>query len=141
MIKVIKNKSFSEYYEIYDDSVRLEEVQGKLKAKRVATKLAKKLNIEPGNEFLVAIKTAEEMNIPIELCDRDIRITLRRTWKSLSIIEKFRLLLSGDDSEEIETTVNSVSDELKYAYLDGYYNEGKKLREIEEMYLFLIFSE
>ena len=44
MIKVIKNKSFSEYYEIYDDSVRLEEVQGKLKAKRVATKLAKKLN-------------------------------------------------------------------------------------------------
>ena len=43
MIKVIKNKSFSEYYEIYDDSVRLEEVQGKLKAKRVAMKLAKKL--------------------------------------------------------------------------------------------------
>ena len=43
MIKVIKNKSFSEYYEIYDDSVRLEEVQGKLKAKRVAIKLAKKL--------------------------------------------------------------------------------------------------
>ena len=38
------------------------------------------------------------------------------------------------DSEEIETTVNSVSDELKYAYLDGYYNEGKKLREIEETY-------
>ena len=43
MIKVIKNKSFSEYYEIYDDSTRLEEVQGKLKAKRVAMKLAKKL--------------------------------------------------------------------------------------------------
>ena len=43
MIKVIKNKSFSEYYEIYDDSVRLEEIQGKLKAKRVALKLAKKL--------------------------------------------------------------------------------------------------
>ena len=38
------------------------------------------------------------------------------------------------DSEEIETTVNSVSDELKYAYLDGYYNEGKKLREIEKTY-------
>jgi len=43
MIKVIKNKSFSEYYEIYEDSVRVEEVQGKLKAKRVAMKLAKKL--------------------------------------------------------------------------------------------------
>ena len=44
MIKVIKNKSFSEYYEIYDDHLVVEEIQGKLKAKRVALKLAKKLN-------------------------------------------------------------------------------------------------
>ena len=43
MIKVTKNPSFSGYYEIYDDSVRVEEVQGKLKAKRYAIKLAKKL--------------------------------------------------------------------------------------------------
>ena len=42
MIKVIRNPSFTGYYEIYDDSVRVEEVQGKLKAKRVAMKLAKK---------------------------------------------------------------------------------------------------
>ncbi len=43
MIKVVKNPSFAGYYEIYDDSVRVEEVQGKLKAKRYAIKLAKKL--------------------------------------------------------------------------------------------------
>ena len=42
MIKVIRNKSFEGYYEIYDDSVRVEEIQGKLKAKRYAMKLAKK---------------------------------------------------------------------------------------------------
>ena len=43
MIKVTKNPSFAGYYEIYDDAVRVEEIQGKLKAKRYALKLAKKL--------------------------------------------------------------------------------------------------
>ena len=42
MIKVIKNPSFAGYYEIYDEAVRVEEIQGKLKAKRYAMKLAKK---------------------------------------------------------------------------------------------------
>ena len=43
MIKVIRNESFCEYYEIYEDTDRIEEVQGRLKARRVALKLAKKL--------------------------------------------------------------------------------------------------
>ena len=43
MIKVIKNPSFSGYYEIYDDSQPVDEIQGRLKAKRVAFKLARKL--------------------------------------------------------------------------------------------------
>ena len=41
MIKVIKNPSFSGYYEIYDGINPIEEVQGRIKAKRVAIKLAK----------------------------------------------------------------------------------------------------
>ena len=43
MIKVIKNPSFSGYYEIYDDAQPIEEVQGRLKAKRMALKIARKL--------------------------------------------------------------------------------------------------
>jgi pheromone shutdown-related protein TraB len=69
-------------------------------------KLAKKLDIEPGNEFLIAMKTADELNIPIELCDRDIRITLRRTWKSLSFIEKFKLIFLGDDNDSFDDEIN-----------------------------------
>ncbi len=42
MIKVIRNPSFTGYYEIYDDSQPVDEVQGRLKAKRVALKLARK---------------------------------------------------------------------------------------------------
>ena len=43
MIKVVKNPSFSGYYEIYDGSQPVDEVQGRLKAKRVALKLARRL--------------------------------------------------------------------------------------------------
>ena len=42
MIKVIKNESFDGYYEILEDGVAVEEVQGRLKAKRAAKKLARK---------------------------------------------------------------------------------------------------
>ena len=41
MIIVVKNKSFSGYYEIYDGIYVEEEVQGRTKARRVALKLAK----------------------------------------------------------------------------------------------------
>ncbi|MCW8996055.1 MAG: TraB domain-containing protein, partial [Psychromonas sp.] len=43
-------------------------------------KLGEKLGVSPGTELLEAVKVAEENKIPIELCDREIRITLRRAW-------------------------------------------------------------
>ena len=57
MIKVTKNPSFAGYYEIYDDSVRIEEIQGKLKAKRYAMKLAKKL----GERYFIFV--GESVNV------------------------------------------------------------------------------
>jgi len=45
MIKVTKNPSFSGYYEIYDGGVAVDEIQGRLKAKRVAMKLARQLKL------------------------------------------------------------------------------------------------
>ena len=58
-------------------------------------KLGKKLGVKPGIELLEATKVADENNIPVELCDRDVRITLRRAWKSLSFFKKMQLLSSG----------------------------------------------
>ena len=43
MIKVTRHPSFAGYFEIYDEHIRIEEIQVKLKAKRYAMKLAKKL--------------------------------------------------------------------------------------------------
>jgi hypothetical protein len=45
MIKVIQNPSFQGYYEIYDDSSAVEEVQGRSKARRFALRLARKLKL------------------------------------------------------------------------------------------------
>jgi pheromone shutdown-related protein TraB len=42
------------------------------------------LGVAPGSELLEAVRAAEERDIPVSLCDRDIRATLRRAWHSLS---------------------------------------------------------
>lgn len=55
-------------------------------------KLGKQLGVKPGTELLAAAQSAKEQNIPIALCDRDVRITLRRAWKSTSLLKKGYLL-------------------------------------------------
>ena len=58
-------------------------------------KLGEKLGVAPGVELLEATQVAQDLNIPIELCDRDIRITLRRAWNSMPFGDKMKLLTSG----------------------------------------------
>jgi pheromone shutdown-related protein TraB len=66
------------------------------------------MGVEPGAEMKAAIEEAEKRNIPVALIDRDIGITLRRFWNSLSFFEKLKLLyalvlsLATVDSEEID---------------------------------------
>jgi pheromone shutdown-related protein TraB len=55
-------------------------------------KLGGQLGVNPGAELLKAANTATENNIAIALCDRDVRITLRRAWKSTSFFKKGYLL-------------------------------------------------
>lgn len=58
-------------------------------------KLGEKLGVNPGVELLEAANTAKENNIPIELCDRDVRVTLRRAWKSMSLWQKLKFFTAG----------------------------------------------
>jgi pheromone shutdown-related protein TraB len=55
-------------------------------------KLGGQLGIMPGSELLAAAQTAEQHGIPIVLCDRDVRVTLRRAWRATSWINKGSLL-------------------------------------------------
>jgi pheromone shutdown-related protein TraB len=55
-------------------------------------RLGLQLGVSPGSELLEAAKVADENGIPISLCDRDVRITLRRAWQSISWWQRFRLI-------------------------------------------------
>lgn len=55
-------------------------------------KLGGQLGIQPGAELLAAAKAAENLDIPVELCDRDVRVTLRRAWKATSFFRKGYLM-------------------------------------------------
>ena len=49
------------------------------------------VGVEPGAEMRAAVEEAEARGIRVGLIDRDIRITLRRFWSSLSFIEKLKM--------------------------------------------------
>ena len=55
-------------------------------------KIGKKLGIQPGQEILQAIDSAKETGATIHLADRDIRITLGRTWRLMGFFRKIKLL-------------------------------------------------
>lgn len=68
-------------------------------------RIAEKLDVKPGAEMISAIETAEKVGAQIHLADRDIRITLSRTWRVMSLWDKlkilFQLILSAGEIDEI----------------------------------------
>ncbi len=68
-------------------------------------KIAAKLDIKPGAEMLEAIAVAKEVGAKIELADRDVRTTLARAWRAMSLWSKirlfFQLILSMGDADDI----------------------------------------
>ena len=68
---------------------------------------------KPGAELLAAIEAAEDAEIPVELIDRDVLITLRRAWVKMGFLEKFRVLdalLWQEDDEEGATVEELLED-------------------------------
>ena len=59
---------------------------------------------KPGAELLAAVNAAEESDLAVEMIDRDVVITLRRAWRKMGMIEKWRILnalLWEEDDEEV----------------------------------------
>ncbi len=55
-------------------------------------RLGGELGVQPGAELLEAVRVAEELDVPIELCDRDVRITLKRASKATSFFRRLYLM-------------------------------------------------
>lgn len=53
--------------------------------------IGKQIGIQPGSEMLTAIKKAQEKKVPIQLLDRDVRITLKKAFSEMSLKEKIVL--------------------------------------------------
>lgn len=55
-------------------------------------KIARKFNITPGEEMIRAIARAEEIGAEVVLADREIRVTLLRTWRKMGFWNKVKVL-------------------------------------------------
>ncbi|MBN8548275.1 MAG: TraB/GumN family protein [Deltaproteobacteria bacterium] len=108
-------------------------------------KLGGQLDIKPGAEMLRAAQVADELGAKLVFADREIRITLKRTWASLSIRSMFRLLMAmgngvlGDQKiseEEIEKMKSSDAlHELMKDFSDKLPEVRKTLIDERDQYL------
>jgi len=55
-------------------------------------RVASNFDITPGQEMLKAMETADEVGAAIHLADRDVHITLSRTWGALGLWDKIKLI-------------------------------------------------
>jgi len=79
-------------------------------------RIAKKLDVVPGQEMIVALESAKVVAADIHLADRDIRVTLSRTWRKMGLWDKmklfFQLLMSMGGVEDIsEADVEKMKQE------------------------------
>ncbi len=85
-------------------------------------RIANKLKIRPGAEMHKAIEISKELDIPLLLVDRDIKITLRRAWYNISLLDLSKIVFSSifskgsdDDISEEEIEALKNEDELSSA--------------------------
>ncbi len=67
-------------------------------------KMGQALGVKPGAELLAAVEAAKRVGARVELIDRDIHTTLKRTWSNLGLWKRSMLLSSlmvgfGDDDD------------------------------------------
>ncbi len=65
-------------------------------------KISKKTGILPGSEFRKAVEIADEKNLKLVTADRNIGTTLKRTYRTMGIKEKTKMLaalFSSDDKD------------------------------------------
>ena len=99
-------------------------------------RIGEKLGVKPGEEFLRAIHAAETGGALIELSDRDIRITLSRTWKLIGFWTKMKLLVELFASLWQENTIKEedIEQMKKKDVLEALLSElGKVLPELRRI--------
>jgi len=55
-------------------------------------RLGSRLGVKPGSEMFEAANVAEKLNSKLVLADRDVKITLQRTWRGMKFWAKMKIL-------------------------------------------------
>jgi pheromone shutdown-related protein TraB len=83
----------------------------------IQRRLGKEYGVEPGSEMVAAMEEAEKHGLDVALVDRDISITLKRAWRKMGILEKFRLTwefmkaIVGYDESQEELNLEEMMDQ------------------------------
>ncbi len=97
-------------------------------------RLGDQMGVQPGTELLEAVKSAEEHDVPVALCDRDVRVTLRRAWNSTSFFRKNYLLASllASMFEDTEISEEKLTEMRESDMLSELMNElGQAMPELK----------
>ncbi len=69
-------------------------------------RIGEQLGVKPGAEMMRAVEVADELGVETVLADREVRITLRRTWARLGFFSMLKVMAtilgSLFDSEELD---------------------------------------
>ncbi|RLG69009.1 MAG: TraB family protein [Methanobacteriota archaeon] len=85
-------------------------------------KAGKAMNMSPGRDLLAAVDEAKKQRVPVYLIDRDIRVTMRRLTRQLTLRDKLNLVkslvlglfgLSKEDISEVMENKDSLMHEFK----------------------------
>lgn len=108
-------------------------------------RIAKQLNTNVGQEMLQGIESAREHNARLVMADRKIQTTFMRIWRTMSLMDKLKLLwtLIGSFSEEEEITEQDLQELLQEDMLESaifgikntFPKVGKVLLEERDQYL------
>ncbi len=99
-------------------------------------RIAEKFDIKPGAEMIQAIESGEAIDARIHLADRDIRVTLSRTWRVMGLWAKlkilFQMLISFGEMDDI--TEEDIEKMKQEDMLESLLSEvGKSLPVIREI--------
>ena len=79
-------------------------------------RMGDRLGVRPGADMLEGVRLAEERGVDLVLADRDVQVTLKRTWRRLSLWNKLKVLFVLLSSALAEPEVDRKAvDDLKQA--------------------------
>lgn len=99
-------------------------------------RMGQQTGVKPGQELLAAVETAEELGIPVDLSDREVKTTLKRAWRLTPWYRRFTLLgtLFGSLFDRTKVTEEQLREIREQDTLGAMMEEfGKSFPELKQV--------